>query len=687
MPKKKKNWVGIHLRMFRGRSFWFVVAVVALYALLIGRFFYLQVIEYEEFSVKAEANRKTEVAHAPRRGIIVDKHGELLAANEPSYTLEVTPAKVGTMGNTLEELGHFINISKADVRRFNKFKDELPRLSPVPIKLNLSDEEVARFTAQSWRFPGVEVRSRLHRYYPQGKDAAHIVGYLGRISQKDQNDIVAKGKEAEYSGTLDIGKIGLELSYEDVLHGKPGIEELEVRASGRPIRSLSRSPSTTGSNLTLTLDMRLQREITKELGERRGAVVAIEPATGDILAVVSNPSFDPNLFVDGIDQDNWDALNKDPDKPLLNRALRGAYPIGSTIKPFLAISAAQLGVRSPKRVIQDGGTFRLGDHIFRDSTHGRGYGAVDMRRAIIVSSDVYFYSLAQEMGIDKIHDSLKPFGFGQITGVDLKNEGTGILPSKDWKWKRFKQRWMTGDTISVGIGQGYNAFTMLQLAHAVATLANDGVVMTPHFVKKITDPTSGEETFVDTEPTDIIPLKREYLDLIKGAMHEVTIHGTGRGTFGNAPYSLGGKTGTAQVLGVKQGAFYDKNRVQERHRDHSLFIAFAPFEKPTIAIACIIENGGFGASAAAPLVRKILDFYFDEKKKEEQGTLEPDEENKNNFRDYLKVQPAQPAQPEEEPANTNVPKPIHVDRRKEGPTQKQTQALNQPNPPSSKKPT
>ncbi len=618
MPKKKKtNWIGLHMRTFRRRSFWFVVAVFVLYAALISRFFYLQIVEYHENVIKAEANRKTEVAHAPRRGIIVDRHGELLAANEPTYTLELTPAKVLSLGSVLEELGNVIEISKADVRRFNKFKDELPRLSPVPIKLNLTDEEVARFTAQAWRFPGVEVRSRLHRFYPQGKDAAHIVGYLGRISQKDQTEIEKSGKEAEYSGTLNIGKIGLELSYEDYLHGKPGIEELEVRASGRPIRSLSRSPATTGSNLTLSVDMKLQREIAKELGDRRGAVVAIEPATGDILAFVSNPSFDPNLFVDGIDQENWDALNKDPDKPLLNRALRGSYPIGSTIKPFLAISAASLGVRDPKPVIMDGGAFRLGDHVFRDSTHGRGYGPVDMRRAIIVSSDVYFYTLAQQMGIDRIHDSLAPFGFGQITGVDLKNEATGILPSKDWKYKRFKQKWMTGDTISVGIGQGYNSFTMLQLAHAVATLANNGVVMTPHFVKKITDPTSGVETYVDSEPTYKIPIKQEYFDLIKGAMHEVTLRGTASRIFSGAPYSLGGKTGTAQVKSVKQGAFYNKNAVQERHRDRSLFIAFAPYENPTIAIACIIENGGFGASAAAPLARKILDFYFEEKKQEE----------------------------------------------------------------------
>ena len=465
---------------FRKRTVFFCFVTLILFLLLSSRFFYLQIIEYDNFIIKAEANRKTETAHPPRRGIIMDKNGELLAANEPIYTLEITPGKVVGLAKTIESLEKIIPITKYDKKRFYRLKDELPRLSPVPLKSNLTDEDVARFIAQAWKFPGVEVRSRMHRYYPQGKDAAHVVGYIGRISQRDQAALEKSGKEAEYSGTLNIGKLGLEQSYEDVLHGKPGIEELEVRASGRPIRSLSKSPATSGSNLILSLDMGLQREITKVLDGRRGAIVAIEPATGDVLAFVSNPSFDPNLFVDGIDQETWDELNNDEDKPLLNRALRGAYPIGSTIKPFLALSAAQLGVRDPSRVIQDRGTFQLGNHTFRDSTHGRGYGPVDMKRSIVVSSDVYYYSLAQDMGIDKIHDSLAPFGFGQITGIDLKGEARGILPSREWKEKRFKRKWLTGDTISVGIGQGYNAFTMLQLAHAVATLANDGVVMKPH---------------------------------------------------------------------------------------------------------------------------------------------------------------------------------------------------------------
>lgn len=536
--------------------------------------------------------------------------------------MEITPAKTPNFNQTIKELQKVISISKGDIRRFNRLKDELPRLSPVPVKTNLTDEEVARFTAQAWRFPGVEVRSRMHRSYPAGKDAAHVVGYIGRISQRDQTRLEESGRGNDYTGTLNIGKTGIELSYEDVLHGKPGFEQIEVRASGRPIRSLSMTQPQSGNNLVLTLDMGLQREIMKELGDRRGTVIAIEPATGDVLAFVSNPSFDPNLFVDGIDQETWDSLNQDEDKPLMNRALRGTYPIGSTFKPFMALAALEMKVRDPKRVINDNGHFQLGNHVFRDSTRGRGYGPVDMHRSIVVSSDVYYYSLAQEMGIDRIHDFMKPFGFGQITGIDLVGEARGILPSREWKQRRFKQRWAQGDTISIGIGQGYNAFTILQLAHAVATLANDGIVMKPHLVKKIINSKTGEEEIVAKNPVDVIPLKKENVNFIKRAMQDVTQKGTGRAIFAGAPYTVGGKTGTAQVLGIKQGETYNKNKIKERHRDHSLFIAFAPVDKPKIALAIMVENGGFGAAAAAPLARKILDYYLIEQNKDKDSSEE-----------------------------------------------------------------
>lgn len=609
-------------KQFTRRCWFFLFVTILLYLILASRFAYLQIFQYDELVTKAEANRKTETVHPPRRGIIMDKNGEVLATNDPIYTLEITPAKTPNFNQTIKELQKVISISKGDIRRFNRLKDELPRLSPVPVKTNLTDEEVARFTAQAWRFPGVEVRSRMHRSYPAGKDAAHVVGYIGRISQRDQTRLEESGRGNDYTGTLNIGKTGIELSYEDVLHGKPGFEQIEVRASGRPIRSLSMTQPQSGNNLVLTLDMGLQREIMKELGDRRGTVIAIEPATGDVLAFVSNPSFDPNLFVDGIDQETWDSLNQDEDKPLMNRALRGTYPIGSTFKPFMALAALEMKVRDPKRVINDNGHFQLGNHVFRDSTRGRGYGPVDMHRSIVVSSDVYYYSLAQEMGIDRIHDFMKPFGFGQITGIDLVGEARGILPSREWKQRRFKQRWAQGDTISIGIGQGYNAFTILQLAHAVATLANDGIVMKPHLVKKIINSKTGEEEIVAKNPVDVIPLKKENVNFIKRAMQDVTQKGTGRAIFAGAPYTVGGKTGTAQVLGIKQGETYNKNKIKERHRDHSLFIAFAPVDKPKIALAIMVENGGFGAAAAAPLARKILDYYLIEQNKDKDSSEE-----------------------------------------------------------------
>ncbi len=639
-------------KQFTRRCWFFLFVTILLYLILASRFAYLQIFQYDELVTKAEANRKTETAHPPRRGIIMDKNGEVLATNDPIYTLEITPAKTPNFNQTIKELQKVISISKGDIRRFNRLKDELPRLSPVPVKSGLTDEEVARFTAQSWRFPGVEVRSRMHRFYPAGKDAAHVVGYIGRISQRDQTRLEESGRGNDYTGTLNIGKTGIELSYEDVLHGKPGFEQIEVRASGRPIRSLSMTQPQSGNNLVLTLDMGLQREIMKELGDRRGTVIAIEPATGDVLAFVSNPSFDPNLFVDGIDQETWDNLNQDEDKPLMNRALRGTYPIGSTFKPFMALAALEMKVRDPKRVINDNGHFQLGNHVFRDSTRGRGYGPVDMHRSIVVSSDVYYYSLAQDMGIDRIHDFMKPFGFGQITGIDLVGEARGILPSREWKQRRFKQRWAQGDTISIGIGQGYNAFTILQLAHAVATLANDGIVMKPHLVKKIINSKTGEEEIVAKNPVDVIPLKKENVNFIKRAMQDVTQKGTGRAIFAGAPYTIGGKTGTAQVLGIKQGETYNKNKIKERHRDHSLFIAFAPVDKPKIALAIMVENGGFGAAAAAPLARKILDYYLIEQNKDKSSTEEAGKEKSQQTKPRNTAAEKKAVKPADKPQTT-----------------------------------
>jgi penicillin-binding protein 2 len=436
-----------------------------------------------------------------------------------------------------------------------------------------------------------------------------MIGYIGRISQRDQERIDKLPDAADYNGTQYIGKVGVEQSYESELHGSTGYEEVETTAGGRAVRRLSSTPASPGNNLVLSIDIKLQEIVERAFGDRRGALIAIEPKTGDVLAFVSKPGFDPNLFVEGIDPKNWDELNNDPDKPLLNRALRGTYPIGSTYKPFLALGALESGKRRAETVIQDNGVFVFGNHRFRDSAKVPN-GPVNMHRSIVVSSDVYYYTLANEMGVNLIHDTMKPWGFGQITGIDVEGEQRGILPSTEWKEKRFKQKWFPGETISIGIGQGYNAFTLLQLAHATANLANGGVVMKPHLVKAIEDPSTGERRLTVPAESYRIPVKPEHLSLVTEAMVGVNTSGTGRVVFAGAPYRVAGKTGTAQVVGIKQNEKYVEARMKERHRDHSLYIAFAPADDPKIALAVIVENGGFGARAAAPIARQAIDYWL-----------------------------------------------------------------------------
>ncbi len=460
-----------------------------------------------------------------------------------------------------------------------------------------------------FRFPGVDIRARLFRTYPLGETASHVIGYIGRISASDKRRIEENDQQVDYAGASHIGKVGIELSYEEQLRGRAGAEEVEVSAGGRTVRSLSRTPPIAGSNLILSIDIGLQKLVEELFGNRRGALVAIEPATGDVLAFVSKPTYDPNLFVDGIDPQSWQALNEDPDKPLLNRPLRGTYPPGSTYKPFMALAALTTGARRPDTAISDPGYFQLGSHRFRDSVPG-GHGSVNLHKSIVVSSDTYYYKLAYDMGVDAIHDFMAPWKFGQLTGIDLENEVTGILPSSDWKTRRYKLKWLPGETPSIGIGQGYNAFTILQLAHATATLANDGVVMRPHLAKSIENPVTRERVDVVRAPSDRIDLKPEHLALVKSAMVDVNRFGTSRRAFAGAEYVAAGKTGTAQVVGIKQGEKYDIRRVAERHRDHSLFMAFAPADQPRIALAVIVENGGFGAQAAAPIARKVFDYVL-----------------------------------------------------------------------------
>ncbi|HEX4585490.1 MAG TPA: penicillin-binding protein 2 [Burkholderiaceae bacterium] len=600
---------------FRTRLLVASVLMLGGFTLLLARFIWLQVVRHEDFYARAEQNRISLVPVTGNRGLIKDRNGVIIAKNYSAYTLEIAMDKVKSVDATIDQLSQVIPIEGRDRRRFHKLIEDYKRLDSVPIRTRLTDEEVARFAAQRYRFPGVELRARLFRQYPLGDTAAHVLGYIGRVSENDEQRIDQFANPADYNGTEYIGKIGVESSYEEDLHGSTGFEQVEITAGGHPVRTLSRTPSEPGHNLVLSIDIKLQELAEKAFGDRRGALIAIEPETGDVLAFVSKPTFDPNLFVDGIDPLNWDGLNNSPDKPLLNRALRGTYPIGSTYKPFLALCALELGKRHFDSVTYDPGFFWYAGHEFREGGHipKGGYGNVDLHKSIVVSSDVYYYVLANDLGVDAIHDFMKPFGFGQLTGIDLEGELSGVLPSSEWKERRFHQKWYGGETISIGIGQGYNSFTLLQLAHATATLANGGVVMKPHVVRAIEDPHTGEVRPTVPAEDARIRLNPGNLEFVRNAMVDVDLNGTGRAAFLGAPYRAAGKTGTAQVIGIAQNEKYNEHQIEERHRDHALFIAFAPAEpgaKPKIALALLVENGGWGANAAAPIARQLFDYYL-----------------------------------------------------------------------------
>ena len=583
--------------------------VLFMFGLLFLRFFYLQVVRHDHYQTLAEANRISIVPIVPNRGIIVDRNGIVLAHNYSAYTLEITPSKAGDLEALIDELGTLIEIAPKDRRRFNKLMEESRNFESLPIRTRLSDEEIARFAVNRYRFPGVEINARLFRQYPQGELFSHVVGHIGRINQRDLDQLEADDLLPNYRGTIYIGKTGLENSYERFLHGTTGVEEVEIDSGGRAVRTLSRTPPVSGNNLVLKLDARLQEIVFRAFGDRRGALVAIEPETGGVLAFVSTPGFDPNLFVDGIDPQNWNDLNTSLDRPMVNRALAGTYPPGSTFKPYMALAALTYGKRTPQQVISDPGFFNFGGHVFRDDKVG-GHGLVDMYKSIVVSCDTYYYVLANDLGIDNISKFMAKFGLGSRTGIDIAGESAGILPSQEWKMRRFKQKWYAGETISVGIGQGYNAYTPLQMASAIATVANDGVMFRPHIVNYVENITTREREFIAQKPLPSLDLKPEHIAIIQQALVGVNKEGTGARAFAGAAYASAGKTGTAQVIGIKQGEKYVESRTQERHRDHALFIAYAPADKPKIALAVVVENSGFGARAAAPIARQVLDYYL-----------------------------------------------------------------------------
>ncbi len=602
----------VELHKFRIRLFISACFLLILFLILYVRFYYLQVSQQEHYHTLAEANRISISPLVPNRGLIYDRNGKVLAQNYSAYTLEIVPNKIQNLEAALDELATIIEITTTDRQRFKKLLKESKRFKSLPIRSRLTDVEIATFAANRYRFPGIEIKARVLRQYPEKEIVSHIIGYISRINDQDLEQLERNEELNNYRGSQHIGKIGIEQSYEKQLHGVTGFEEVETDAAGRSIRVLSRTPSIPGNNLILSLDLGLQEAAEKAFGDRRGALVALDPNNGEVLAFVSKPGFDNNLFIGGIDQENWSLLNNSIDRPLNNRALRGVYPPGSTFKPFMALAALELGKRSPEYSMSDPGYFSLPgvERRYRDWKPG-GHGRVDLYKSLVVSCDTYYYSLANDLGIDNIHSFIGQFGLGKKTGIDMEGEVSGLLPSSAWKMSRYKQKWYAGDTISVAIGQGYNLTTPLQLAFATMIIANNGKAYLPRLVKQIQNSETGDVEDIPAKLLYSLNLKPRNLEVVKNALVDVTRPGgTAAKAGANAAYTFAGKTGTSQVIGIKQGERYNEKSINERHRDHAMFIAYAPAENPKIALAILVENTGTGGSTAAPIARQVFDYYL-----------------------------------------------------------------------------
>jgi penicillin-binding protein 2 len=605
--------VQLELARFRVRVLVASIVVLLCFGLVAARLVYLQVLRHDDLLAQAENNRTAIMPIVPNRGLILDRNGIVLASNYSAYTLEITPSKVPDLEQTIDALAQVLDITPRDRRRFKKLREEGKSFESLPLRSRLTDAEVARFAAQRYRFPGVDIKARLFRNYPYGELASHVIGYIGRINRVEKEKLDESDDSANYRGTEYIGKLGVEQSFEAQLHGTTGVDSMETSAGGRATRRLASQPSTPGDTVKLAIDIKLQKLIEDMFGERRGALVALDPKTGEVLAFVSKPTFDPNLFVEGIDQENWQLLNESMDKPLLNRALRGTYPPGSTYKPFMALAALTTGKRSASTLINDPLFFMFGGRRFGSPENEKG-GVMDMHRSIVESSNVYYYSLANELGVEVMHDFMKPLGFGQITGIDVQGEVRGVLPNADWKRNYFKQpehqKWYAGETISLGIGQGYNSFTMLQLAQATAIVANSGIKHKPQLVIATQNTSTQASAPVAPAPAEDLGYKAEHIEVIRRAMVGVTQQGTSTRVFAGASYLSGGKTGTAQAVSLGKNEKYSATKTEERKRDHSLYIAFAPAENPSIALAVVVENAGFGSTSAAPIARRAFDYWL-----------------------------------------------------------------------------
>ena len=590
-------------RLFLNRIVAAFIVISLLTSGLIVRLMYLQIVGHEHYSSLAKDNSIKIVPLVPTRGIIYDRHGKILAENMPSYSLELIPEKITDLNDTLSRLQKLLNIPDEKIELYQKLRKRQKRFTSTPLLLNMNNEELAKFAVARPFFPGVDIQTRLVRHYPYSDLAAHVIGYVGRINEAELKELPI----AEYRGSTHIGKLGIEGSYETQLHGKTGYAEIETNVQARPLNTLNEKVPDPGANLYLTLDIDLQKTAYDALGAFNGAVVAINIKTGGVLVFVSRPGFDPNTFVVGIANDAYQALQSSENQPLYNRALRGLYPPGSTIKPFIALAGLEYDAISPQQNLLCPGYYQLPgvSHRYRDWKKG-GHGSVSLNKAITESCDVYFYRLAATLGIDHMHSFLQKFGFGEKSGIDLVGEKSGLLPSREWKRDQKNQAWYPGETLITGIGQGYHQVTPLQLARATATLANRGNVVTPFLVDKIV---TAQTTLPGPEThQQAIPLKSNNINTIVAAMVNVvhSAHGTAKGINQNISYQIAGKTGTAQVLGIKQNAKYNENDIDFKFRDHALFISFAPADDPKIAVAVIVENGGHGGSVAATIAGQVI---------------------------------------------------------------------------------
>lgn len=605
-------------RLLFRRSLVAVLIIVVLLSTLIARMAFLQVVNYQHYTMLSQDNRVKLVALPPPRGLIYDRNGIILAENRPSFRLVLTPEEVKDVNDTVQRLGEIIDLSESDLTRFRELLARSRRFEEVPLKVRLTEEEVARFAVDRHRFQGVEVQAQATRHYPLGAVGVHAIGYVGRINAQELQRLSDENIAANYSGSTHIGKLGVEHSYEELLHGSVGVEKVETNALGRVIRTLERTPPVPGKDIYLSLDVRLQQVAERALGDYTGAVVVIAPKTGEVLAFVSQPTYDPNLFVNGIDIENYKALQQDIHRPLFNRALRGQYPPGSTVKPLIALAALEHGATGAHDKVYCPGYYMLPgvDHRYRDWKRG-GHGHVDMTEAIAQSCDVYFYDVAYKLGIDDMSSFLRKFSLGTETGIDLSGEATGLMPSREWKRAAKNQPWFHGETLITGIGQGFMLATPLQLATATATLANRGKKIRPHFLHSVSDGDSGRQTPFREPPGSPVDVRQDrYWDDIIEAMRQV-VHGrtgTARGVGRDLEYEMAGKTGTAQVFSIAQDERYNAEELARALHDHALFVAFAPAKDPEVALAVVVEHGGSGSGVAAPVARQILDAYMTFKK-------------------------------------------------------------------------